>query len=204
MLKIERSNQIIHITLKRRERLWSPSFILAFSIALLLHLAAFLLIAVKPIIVKGEVVILAPVSVNASITAIAEFTTAEPIYPFEPHPPAPVFPTLSLPLIEHQEIPYPFPLEIPLNAASTKPPPPFRIVVSGPLAEEILILPNIQIPPIQERYAVRVDNLTGRVIWHQSEKKEPNPAAENFLDQLCFIGEREEAVTMGTIEIEVS
>lgn len=189
MLKLERADRNIQITIREKEK--HPSLLLAFSIALLLHLAALFLFRIKTAATGPEEIILAPSAVNATILAAAEIAQKEAVYPFEPRPPEPDFA-----LLVYQEPPYPFPLEL---ALPPKPPRPFSLTVGGQLAEMILLPYQLPESPIRARYAVRVENESGKVIWYEAER--PDPLAEKIINELCFIGGSAGGVTMGWIEL---
>lgn len=215
-MKLEKRKQNIYITLQGREKLWNRSLIMAFSIALLLHLAAFLLIHVTPIVTGGKEIILSPIAVNAEIPVgadvLADLKSETPSrYPFEPPRPTPLLPELpcalptlaGLQLVEFQEPPYPF-HHVPTPDLDCKDTPrALSIAVSGPLARALMIqseLPELE-GNFHEKYAVRVDNRTGRVFWYQPESKAPNPPVEALLDALCFITAGDAPFTTGYIEI---
>jgi|LakMenEpi03Aug12_release.lakeMendotaPanAssembly.Ray.scaffolds.fasta_scaffold13900_6 hypothetical protein len=84
-----------------------------------------------------------------------------------------------------------------------------RIYLSGPLAEKKRIENELKTNPCigenswQTRYAVRLDNRTGTIFWHQALEESPlcEKEAEAILASLRFQPDLEEFVTWGIVDI---
>lgn len=196
MLKLERRNQNIHITLQGREPLLSRPFLTAFCVALGLHLIPFLLIHVRPIITHAKEIFLLPVIVNARIEVLTNLKEPAPHNPFEPTLPIPSLPDMPQ-LICCREPDYPFQSIIVPDLGYQEKPLPLTITVSGPLAAAPLFKHNLPEPRmrLREKCAVKVDNQTGKVFWSDTQ----NPTTEAILNALFFA--TVEPITSGTIEV---
>lgn len=225
MLKLQKKGkQEIQVFLRKRESLWSRSFICALSIALGLHIFAILIFQIHAYFNPNDS-ILPPIIVQADI---GNFLTEEIIASLEEQEiqysfliPAeaslPQFPSLST---SQSESPLEYLKEESLLHNSftsieedwqylfdspNQRTPHIKINISGDLAETTLIedgIKNIKWNGKSQRvvYAVQVEGKTGRIFW-QMEKEGTHNLAEQILSEIRFSQNNDSFVQTGQIEI---
>lgn len=229
MLKLEKSrNKEINIYVKQRTKLWSNSFVNAFSIALAVHLLAFLLIRIHPLFFK-EAGILQPIEVGVDMPSadgiVAVSTDGNSVLKQLLKPPESL---LSLPKVGFASLPrkqedfyyvenlqhpfltieeshYLFEENKEKNLKNS-----VQVVVTGDLASFEIIENSDQfafsnLKPFRAIYKVLVEGKSGQIFWHEKILSEGSNQVsgtiDNLLKNLLFKSDDHLFVTAGEIEI---
>lgn len=235
MLKLEKVSKTldIHITLRKREKLFNRSLLQALSIAIALHLAGILFFPIAVAKMSGAFARLPPVSVAAELPITAENSVAVEVEEVSPRiirtPPslslkAPPLPIPELPSLEPLQKQISLPSFASIEEAQRDPllplldpvphyTQPVTIATSGPisasqLTQEIILPAPIPKGRYRTVFQVEMEERTGRIFWFERKEADPHePAnlyAEKILQNLKFQTLQNAFVSSGEVEIVIS
>lgn len=219
------------IILRDKESLFTRPLIQAFLLAAALHLSFLLIFHIAPFKIRWNQMVFPPVEVEASIDSQDTSLVIEMTGPVKYASNLPVrpesFPAISVsvyPLIEKAKnevlLATPFKLAMEETLSERVPPPPFQVVLSGPLSEYFSVAPgSINEKELIDRvkikdasrilYDIVVKNDTGAIFWYERKESSSSPAlvkeAEEVLKSLRLDSaakNRDQFVTTGTIEMQ--
>ncbi len=222
------------ISLRENSRLFTPNFIKALSVALGIHLAGILIFQIHPFFIRNSPSPFPPVQVNiemllpnSAIFAELQGERAPQTAIPEPHWATPDLPPLTAAVLNRLPAypkTNPFPEDSFTALAEWRCAPGFpqakaaiessaALVISGPLAERMVATPKDPKLLIDRSlfvnqaalYAVKVDDPTGKIIWHDCKtpklKKKLRLHAEEILDEIQFVPLSSGFLVEGVVEI---
>lgn len=233
MLKLEKASRegLISIIIRDKERLVTKPLAIAFGVAFAIHLGLICLFQVVPITIDTQQIVFSPIRAEAesqtresavadikimapSIRGLPSMPLSLPLYPSDPqflmsHPLEYAKTDASLPLNFYQaEASIYEPAFQPLVKNAPKP---FRVIISGILAEQPLLtegwqeqIPPHTLEPTYVVYSVMAEGKTGRIFWFEPEQYPGNLVAsfaESILQQMRFDIDPNIAIVTGQIEL---
>lgn len=243
MLRLEKPsrNRPVTVIFRRKKSLFSPTFLQAFACAAAFHLLGFTLFQVSPIKIRQVETIFPPIQVNAdfdpvldgAVLAELEHSHSPKIAIEELKPSVPQFPLLrpraasrgaALPEPAH---PSAFPFAtlhtrpaiaalFPLYAPAVNAPPPFEMILTGPLAKLQIVDPGWRLQELSAkipsgshvhtlRYAVKVELPAGKIFWAHAATHAADPQlaalAQTILENMQFKKEPAGFIASGEIEM---
>lgn len=199
MLKIERKKKELTVSLRTQEGLWNRTFLIAFTIALGIHVSAFFLFHIQPFTAYFST-IFPPVNVQSprieNQISLLEKNQKEEFPLLDLHEPYAISLNETYSIEKSYDLTMPQftsieePLNIPVETTYT----PLKMEISGPLKQYKLTNPIED--HVQSRfgsgqyyhisYQVQVEPETGAIFWYDKKESSGKPAIDQQMEKVLL------------------